>query len=284
MSSAPALLGAERAERAVWLVKVPAAFAAAVAAAAPGAELGHFVPTGSGAGAGAGAGAAGRKRTRAQLRLQVAAGLGLPSAYALTLDAPTGTRLIEAPVWPAAAAAAASAATPPAPPAAWSLFGLSCAAGTLVPDATDAGYEAAVRARRTEQQAVAAGRRATSLAADGEAPTLVDLAQRRADAELARAAAASAAAAAAAGAAAATTADAERLRPAASVYDCFERAAYWSVKDLAAATGARDADLRVELQQTCDYIRAGKNVGTFRLKPAFRTTTSVPPDDNDGVA
>lgn len=309
---------ASKASRSVWLVRVPAAFASALNAVTPGTVVGDLFPSAGDAGG------VGRKRGRAQMRLRlraemlqttgastyagVRAGTGahanvitasaapLPASYTLDLDPPNGTRLLETPSWPAPGVSGAGGAAgsdfgtdssvvagSSSSGTRWAWFGETSQAGALKPNARDASFAASTAVRRAGQVAAAAGRRATSLAADGEAPTLVDLAQARADAESERVAAAAAAAAAAANAFASAQ-DADRLRPAANIYACFERDAYWLVRDLVTATGAREPDIKAELQQTCDYIRAGPHIGCWRLKPSFRSISAVPPDANDGVS
>lgn len=44
------------------------------------------------------------------------------------------------------------------------------------------------------------------------------------------------------------------------------------------------AEVKPDLTTACDYVRAGPHKGCYRLKPEWRSTASVQPDPNDGVA
>jgi hypothetical protein len=282
-------------QREVWLVKVPEIIANSVRRATQlASSTGTEVKVGALTAAPKAPGPViGKKRSRLAMRVQLDSAqltemfgteeaARLPRAYALHLDEPSGTRLLQTtePVAPppaaSSAAASAGAAAPRPTPATFAFVGVSTHQGAAIPDMRDPAYDAYTKHKReAERMAAAAAKRSTALLPDEEAPTLTELAARQAAAEAAEAAAAEARAPVAAPAAA--------IAPAASIYEMFERGAYWSIKDLCDATGAKEADLRPELQQTADYVRAGPHRGTYRLKPEYRTVSSAAADPNDGL-
>lgn len=196
-----------------------------------------------------------------------------------------------------AAAGSSSSSQPQQTVTSFSFFGTSSRLGTLVPDMRDPSYDAYTKHRRQQEKEATANKKSTTLAGGAGpldiGPTELDFANRRAQQEAAAQALAAqraaerAAAAMAAGALATATATAffafSGGRHASSPYELFERAAYWSIKEMCEATGKKEAELKASIAETCDYIRSGPHRGTYRLKPAFVTATSVKPDLNDGI-
>ena len=210
----------------VWLVKVPAVIAELVRASDSGASLGSFTLVESASPANSGA----RKRQRPTLQVRldpaaVAAASGsdavhrVPQSYVLALDEPTGTRVMEQ-----------DAARGP-----FNFIGVSSRSGNMVPDAKDPAYTAFAAHRRQAELQGQAQRRGTVLAPDPAAS------------EGGPAAVAAAARIAATLAAAASGTGARARAPvarAASIYALFERGAYWTLRDMADATGRREVSKR----------------------------------------
>jgi hypothetical protein len=93
------------------------------------------------------------------------------------------------------------------------------------------------------------------------------------------AAAARAAASAAASSAAAASASASAAPPRArSLLELFERAAAWTLKDIAEGLGAREADVRAEVAEKCDYLRSGKWAKHWLVKAVYRTPAMPKPE------
>lgn len=264
--------------------------------------------------------AVGSKRGRQQLRLQLdgdrlialfgpAVAKRVPRTYTLNLDAPTGTRLLHvtesggasasssdgsashssgsgaatggAGASAAGSSAAAAAAASASHPVAASFFGTASAQGAALPDLRDPHYSAYSAWKKSEGDRIAREtKRSTTLVEDGDALTAIDFANRRAEMEAAAAREAREAAADAAGAALDA---ASAIAPASSIFEMFERQAYWSVKDMAIATGAREGELRELVRSHCEYVKSGPHRGTYKLRPQFRTVASVAPEDNDGI-
>lgn len=65
-----------------------------------------------------------------------------------------------------------------------------------------------------------------------------------------------------------------------TVLEAFERNAYWTLKNLAEAIGTREADLRADVTQYCDYIRSGEYSRHYVLKPQYLTTGMPVPDSS----
>ena len=82
-------------------------------------------------------------------------------------------------------------------------------------------------------------------------------------------------ASAAASTAAATAAAAPRAR---SILEMFERSAAWTLKELAEGMGLKEADIKAEVAEKCDYLRSGKFARHWLCKVALRTPRMPVPD------
>lgn len=224
---------------------------------------------------------AGRKRGRQQIPLKVhqstiAAALGpeavsrVPSSYQMTFDSTTmASRILSF--------SEASGR--------FSFFGETARSATVVPDISDPAYDEYTRLRRQKEKEREANKRSTRLETDeGVIAGLAAIAARAAATGMADTGLTGASGGPAGGAAGgAGGSPGVEVAPASSIYEMFERQAYWGVKDMVEATGKKEADIRAEVLLACDYMRSGPHRGTYRLKPEYRTVSSAAPDVNDGI-
>ena len=280
-SSRADAVDASGAERTVWLVKVPEVVAELVRAGDDAADtvLGEFVALGGPpARAGGGGGGGGAKRPRVALKLtlnraRIAEVAGadaarcIPSRYTLTLEPGTGARLLAQP-----------------PGGGFAFVGTAGWSGTLVPDVADPAYAAYTGAKRARELAAASQRAVPRLA---EGPSALGV--------LAAASRTSATGSSGGGggggqlvATAVTGGGGSALRPdvprVATLFALFEAGPYWGLREVAAALGRRETDVKPELAKMCDYLKRGPHKGRYKLKPEWRTVSSAPVEEDDGIA
>jgi TFIIF, beta subunit HTH domain/TFIIF, beta subunit N-terminus len=65
---------------------------------------------------------------------------------------------------------------------------------------------------------------------------------------------------------------------ASSIFELFERKAYWTLKDMAQLTRKKENEIKPQVLQSCEYIRSGPHKGTYKLRPEFRSTQSILPE------
>lgn len=235
-------------------------------------QLGEFVAVGSSA-------SSGQKRQRAALKftlnkarvLEVAgadAAKRVPTRYSLTLDAPAGTRILAQP-----------------PGGGFAFVGVATRAGTMVPEVTDPAYSAYMDARRKREVAASAARSAPRLAEGPSALGVLAAANRNGDGLGGFGAAILGGASGLLTDSSSAPSVSSRIVPrVATIYALFEAgSAYWSLRELAEATGKKEGDVKGEVGKACDYIRAGPHKGKYRLKPEWRSINSVAPDPEDGI-
>lgn len=272
------------ADREIWVVKVPDVIAEVVkSSSAPTAEIGTFRqieaaptsrprPSAYGAAAARTAGGATHKlgsgaeppakrarislgftmnKDRATEVLGEAALAYTPLEYTLNLDRPNGLRALSF-----------------TDRVGFSITGCASQLGQLLPVRGDA-FTAQARLRFEQERDAAASRKKLRVTEEVVGP-------------LARAQKWSAATSAAE-TAPATIIHGITMGTARSVHECFDKAAYWSIKDLAGAMGLREVDLKTEVQTKADYIKKGPHRGKWRLKSEYRSITSATPDDLDGI-
>ena len=199
--------------------------------ASPGLHFGDVTTAPPASDATSGGTATGRKRPLVRLRCTLDAArivdvfgedavTRVPASYSLTLDAPNGTRILTF-----------------SESRGFSFAGVVAQTGNMVPDPADPAYAGYVDHRRQRDLSAQANRKGTLLARDSDA--LRHGASLTADA--------SSAAAARGGAAPALT-----IPRVSTIYALFEHGAYWSLHDMARATGKRE-------------VRAGGRMGLALL-------------------
>lgn len=282
----------------LWVLKVPSVFADLVASAPLGVALGTLRETELSAQAAPSAQQAGpskRRKTRLSFVIDPSAIASLPpevrartpSRYSVALE-------------PEAQYLAARAM----PGTGFVLLGAAEASGTIVPDETDPAYRAHLAHRRARDRAAASGRHGGKLRDETD-----DMLSRMDGGGTAAAAVAASVPAAPRGGAGGGGGVSAPLQQrsgggGSSVLGLFEVRAYWSLKDLAAATGKKEvcagvrvwaphwpechhclsplqSEVRYELSDSCEYLRAGAHRGTYRLRAAFRSSSSAPRDPGD---
>lgn len=245
--------------------------------------IGEFATVGAASAPAAAAARPGQKRPRVALKfalnkaLAVAAkgpdgAKAVPTRFSLSLDAPAGQRVL--------AHAGGS----------FAFAGVASRVGALVPDMGDPAYGAYMSARRAAEKRAAASKAAPRLADGPAALGLLAAARATSDtgsggglagimsgnAATERLLVESASAPAAPGS--------QRVVPkVGTIYALFEAGAYWSLREMAEATGRKEPELRADVATACDYIRQGPHKGRYRLKPEWRTTSSSQPEPNDGI-
>jgi hypothetical protein len=276
-----------RAERKVWLVKVPEIFAECVSSAeAKGRVFGRFTTPSSsqssanGSSVGDGRGGGGSltsfrgKRSRVQLDVELdedttraIAGYDdvfkrTPRKYQLTLDEPIGTRIF---------ANADESGSP------FVFLGVASQSGVLVPDVADPAYSAFSAWRRTLDKEKKAGRASTTIA---ETESIA--------ASLSRAKEQQAAAALAMedhgrySGGATTGARSTGVPRASTVIEMFGYGAYWTLKQIVEGTGAKnETEVHAEVRRLCLYLRSGEHSKCYILKPEFRTPSSPAATEED---
>lgn len=291
-----------RAERKVWLVKVPEIFAECVASSeAKGQVFGRFSPLpgsqsagkekGNGGGGAGGGGARGGegfinsfststasfrgKRSRVQLSVELdeettraIAGSDevfkrTPRTYQLTLDEPIGTRIF---------ANTDEAGAP------FVFLGVASQSGVLVPDVTDPAYVAFSAWRRTLDKEKKAGRASTTIAeTESIAASLARAREQQVAAALAVDEYGSSSRSSASAGGRSTG-----VPRASSVIEMFGYGAYWTLKQIVEGTGAKhDGDVHAEVRRLCLYLRSGEHSKCYILKPEFRTPSSPAATEED---
>ena len=281
----------------LWVLKVPSVFTDLVASAPLGVALGTLRETESAAPSAQQAGSK-RRKMRLSFVVDPSAIASLPpdvrsrtpSRYSVALE-------------PEAQYLAARAM----PGTGFVLLGAAEASGMIVPDETDPAYRAHLAHRRARDRAAASGRHGGKLR--DETDDMLSRMDGGGTAAAAVAASVPSAPRGGAGGGGGVSAPLQRSGGGgSSVLGLFEVRAYWSLKDLAAATGKKEvcagvrvwvppltrsattaapcpvpvqSEVRYELSDSCEYLRAGAHRGTYRLRAAFRSSSSAPRDPGD---
>jgi hypothetical protein len=140
-------------------------------------------------------------------------------------------------------------------------------------DPKHGAYQAERRKKGKETEAL----KPRTLLAEGDDAQQV---QRRSLAAMEAAAAAAAGSGLRAGSAASSSAagGGKAAPKAKSLLGMFELGAAWTIKELADGLGLREADIKAQVQERCDYVRAGPFNKRWLCKAEFRTPSMPQPD------